>query len=407
LIDLSNNRLQFQHRMSGFSVEFIQWLEQMVQLDPNRRFPNADEALKVLHSLYITRSPAVKLSQCVLEFRATRLIEKLTRTLVIENSVPETILEGHLQVASNSKDPPHTPDTHAWIAIAPKNFKTNQVQCQIKVDTSKLKANSVYKRWILLHTNAALDPFKIQVQVHTASIPKETSTSSTIPELPYLSLLLLLIPAFVTTVVLWKVNAVFGNLLGEIFDAVSKDYFMSLVGGLLFGGGSTSYIGAGVGWGLGYVLASLFDINWDEKYEWGKIGAIFGGGISFFPGALSLVLLGQDVSQLVYIRMVALATMFVLGVGTIIIASMLVAQNCRDRFVKDFDVLILSRLIPAFGISLGVGLMVGLFNPFVIFALAATALPVARVMLSNNFYEFKQRKQIIQERQREKLLIEP
>jgi serine/threonine protein kinase len=250
LIDLSNNRLQFQHRMSGFSVEFVQWLEQMVQLDPNRRFPNANEALKVLQSLHITRSPEVKLSQCELKFGATRLIEKLTRTIVIENSVPETILEGHLQVAADSKDPPHTPGTHAWIAISPKNFKTNRVQCQIKVDTSKLKANSVYKRWILLHTNAALDPFKIQVQVHTASIPKETSTSSTIPKFPYVSLLLLLIPAFVTTVAFLKVNTVFGNLLGDIFDALSRDGAVGLFGGLLFGllfGLLGGLIGTGVG----------------------------------------------------------------------------------------------------------------------------------------------------------------
>jgi serine/threonine protein kinase len=57
LIDLSSNCLQFEHRVSEFSVEFIRWLKQMVRPDPKQRFSNAQEALKALESISITRSP--------------------------------------------------------------------------------------------------------------------------------------------------------------------------------------------------------------------------------------------------------------------------------------------------------------------------------------------------------------
>jgi hypothetical protein len=103
--------------------------------------------------------------------------------------------------------------------------------------------------------------------------------------------------------------------------------------------------------------------------------------------------------------MLALTTIFVMGVGAIIITAIFVAQNCHSSV--RFNVFILSRLIPALGISLGVGLMVGFSNPFVILALAATTLSVARMMFPYSFYAFKQRKQLIQEKRRKKFLIEP
>lgn len=426
-INLSSNCLQFEHRMPEFSVDFIRWLQQMVQPDPQQRFPNAQAALKALQPIFITRSPEVKLSQSVLEFRATQPIQKQSQTISIKNSIPETILEGNLQVAANSKDPPHTPDSHAWIAITPRHFKNNQVQCKITVNTSRLRGNSVYQRWILLHTNAELSPYRIKVKVQTASLPNNQTFVSNRGEdrsfiflplnafrLPYTSLFISLIIPFIATLVLWVINSFFDNLLSQIFNGIAKDIFPYLFFGLfvfpLFGG----FIGFGLGWLLGIIIACLLGSNKlvESSQVGGGLGAIIVAFLTFIASLSGAVNCSTSNCSAVWISYINIKVLiffilFIVGIGATIWTSIKSAESCRQNHMTHGEVIILSRLIPAFGISLGIGLMIGFPNPWIIVALAGTTLPVIRVIFDYDFQSLKQWRQLMQRKQKEQDLIEP
>ena len=111
--------------------------------------------------------------ESVVKFTATRLGEKLTQTVTVENPVPDTVLSGRWEVAPNPQDPPHTPDSHLWIRVEPASFHQNNTVCQILVDTSNLMADKLYKRQLLLHTDAYPETYPITVRVQTAPLPIE------------------------------------------------------------------------------------------------------------------------------------------------------------------------------------------------------------------------------------------
>ncbi|MFZ9740240.1 MAG: serine/threonine protein kinase, partial [Prochlorotrichaceae cyanobacterium] len=124
-VDWSNQLDQkaIEAKIKGCSFRFIEWLNQMVAPDPKKRFPDAAAALEALKPLYVKRTPEVKLSCTTLNFEATKVGEKLSQTITLTNSVPETVLEGHWEVAPHPNDPPHTPDRHPWISFSPKTVQ--------------------------------------------------------------------------------------------------------------------------------------------------------------------------------------------------------------------------------------------------------------------------------------------
>jgi serine/threonine protein kinase len=184
LID-EDNRINFKPLVPKLSLRFVEWLEKLVQHNPKNRYANAAAALEALRPIYVIRVPELQSSQSSLEFKASKLGERLTQTITIHNPIPETVLEGRWEVAPHPNDPPHTPETHAWIKVAPAKFASNRAECRITVDTSQLMANKTYKRQILLHANTAIETYSIAVQVQTAAIPIATKKP------PYLSLAML------------------------------------------------------------------------------------------------------------------------------------------------------------------------------------------------------------------------
>lgn len=178
-IDFSNqlDRSTVDPKLKGCSLTFVKWLDQMVAPDPSKRFADAATALDALKPLYVVRVPevqffkngvAIDLSKTPLEFKATKLGEKLTQTITLVNSIPETVLEGKWEVAPHPNDPPHTPDDHAWISFRQKEFKGNRVDCQITVDTSKLIAQAKGKRELVLEINTTERNYSFLVKVETA-----------------------------------------------------------------------------------------------------------------------------------------------------------------------------------------------------------------------------------------------
>lgn len=180
-----NNRLQFAHLLPKVSLPWIRWLETMVQPNPHDRYANADAALTALKPIYVNRCPTVKLRPAVLEFRAEKLGQKLTQTIAISNSVPDTVLAGHWTFADHPKDLPHAPEKHHWIAIAPMEFESNQALCKVTVRTNDLKANKNYSRQLLLHSNASSELQIVTLKVRTAPVPVKPLT----PPISWLAML--------------------------------------------------------------------------------------------------------------------------------------------------------------------------------------------------------------------------
>lgn len=183
LID-EDGYIVFQHLVPQASLSFISWLKQMVSPKLKIRYPDAATALLALKSLEIVRLP-VALSHTDIEFRANFPGQKLTQSLRVTNSVPETSLVGRWEVALHPSDPPHTPDNHAWIQVTPTRFigNGNAIECQITINTNKLRLSESYERQVILHTNISPKPYLLTVKVQTASLPLPISIAK-IPAVP-------------------------------------------------------------------------------------------------------------------------------------------------------------------------------------------------------------------------------
>ncbi len=220
IINIGTNQvIGLRQKLSTYSLRFVDWIEQVVQPDPKERYKDAAAALSAFIPLYVKRLPEAKLSLhapmfgrsdsiAAIEQAAVRtadnlaashsletveddriivvantLAERLTYTCSLKNNVPDTLLQGWWEVAPHPSDPPHTPNSHAWISFGSRKFSGNDLSCDISFDTSKLKADTTYLRTIILHTNAHPEIREIKLQVHTAAIPH-------LQKIPYRQLIL-------------------------------------------------------------------------------------------------------------------------------------------------------------------------------------------------------------------------
>jgi hypothetical protein len=184
LID-EDGRISFKPLVPKLSLRFISWLEKMVQPKQKDRYPDASAALEALKPIYVIRIPEVTFNQFRLLFQAIKLGEKLTQTIIVSNSIPETVLAGNWSVAPHPSDPPHTLDNHAWISFQPAKFASNRTECKVVVDTGKLMAEKIYKREIVLHTNASQETYSLLIRVETALFPIVTKIPLVTKVIPY------------------------------------------------------------------------------------------------------------------------------------------------------------------------------------------------------------------------------
>jgi len=171
LID-ANYYIRFRHLVPPLQRGWMNWLEKMVEPNPKDRFANAAEALKAIENIDITAIPKLRINRDKLEVTATKFGEKVTQSITISNPIPATLLAGNWEVAPHKSDPPHSPYEHAWISFTPYRFESNEIECKITVDTSKLLANETYSRQILLRTNSDPENYSIAVEVKTAPLPE-------------------------------------------------------------------------------------------------------------------------------------------------------------------------------------------------------------------------------------------
>ncbi|WP_295613929.1 serine/threonine-protein kinase [Chamaesiphon sp. GL140_3_metabinner_50] len=189
LID-EDGKITFQHLTSKLSSGFMDWLETMVAPRASDRYLDAEAALIALKPIYVTRSPSVEFSPPRLQFHATQLGERITKTLTIINNTPDTMLEGTWSIEQHPHDPPNSNRIHKWISLSDREVNGNRVECEITVDTSKLTAQSVGTRSIILTSNAVPETHSLSIEVITAPLPIQAK------QFPYQAMVVFLMFAF-------------------------------------------------------------------------------------------------------------------------------------------------------------------------------------------------------------------
>lgn len=370
LVDFSSNRIVFKDKVPKFSLRFIQWLEKMVESNPANRYQNAEIALEELNPLYVFRVPEVNLENSDLNFVANKVGQQLSQTIIITNTIPDTILEGKWSVSPHPSDPPHTPDSHAWISFLPQQFKSNYDHFKVIIDTNKLKADRYYERKIVLNTNARQEKYYLKVKVKTAAI------EANLPIPPYS---LILVSSLVSAIISGVLSRGLLWILSESFIKLAQQNSLLIIT-------RGAIVGAIVGVIFGAIIwAMIWAMIWLEK-------AII-WGIERDNSAIRRAILRADLAILRVI-MRAMNTEEILQNK----------NNFYNKVLNDRTIAIYVILSIATGILTGVGSVIG-FNSYLLTGLIASALPLTGMLI---YTQFKLRQLKAQYRRQESQnLIEP
>ncbi|MCF2148543.1 protein kinase [Desmonostoc muscorum LEGE 12446] len=409
------SQIRFRHLLPKLSLRFLDWLEMMVQPKLKNRFANAQQALNALILLDVTRCPQVEFSHQIKDFIAIRLGEKIRESITIENVIPNTVLKGHWEVAPHPHDPPHEVNSHPWIRITPKKVAGNHTKCDIEVDTSQLMADKLYKRQLLLHTNAYPAIHTLTVKVQTALIPIEKRESKSYASLIWAFLTGEILAFALIGIIPWIVATLASHNIGllpiEYTGSGSKTFIESGSGAFIFG-----TVAAILGAVLGVLIGGI-DHFLQKKYDsWKDItGVMFGGAMIL--GVLGIIIGGvygtifdsNRPSDLVSIILKSLwgivwggfFASIVGGIaGAIIGFPTSFLMWAVLKIVNDW----LSLLAAAFGISVGLGFVMSFLNPSTIVALGITGIPFLYTLV---YAPIQHQKLITKYRNSEKKLIEP
>jgi hypothetical protein len=257
----------------------MNWLERMVASRIQDRYQSAADALTALQSLDVSSLPKVRIYRHRIEFTATEYGEILTGTIAISNPIPDTILCGRWEVAPHPNDPPHTPYDHSWISFEPQAFESNNIECQIAVDTSKLLASKTYYRRIILRANSEPETHTIELQATTAPLPVPQKTTSLLVFI-LTFMCCLIVATFMGCVVL--PGCIFYLIAPSYFGDPEVDTFLySWITNNMLPICLTSNF-------LGFLFAEIaittklkkYDFNWWGALCVGLIGLIFSGFLS-------------------------------------------------------------------------------------------------------------------------------
>lgn len=362
LVDFSTNKITFKDQVSKFSLGFIQWLEKMVEPNPANRYQNARLALAALKSLDLIRIPEVSLDKLELDFVANSVGQELSKTITVTNTIPDTMLQGEWSVSPHPKDPPHTPDSHSWISFSPRKFESNQVNCLLRVDTSKLKANKNYEREIVLNSNARQEKYYLKVKVKTAPLQPNVS----LPPYGFIlafGLVLALISGIGLQVGLlenvigrWIAVGIFTAIALGIYSSKNRHWFDDendplSVCLLLF-----MFLGVlgPIGWMIVVVIGVVI--------RWASTGVI-------------------DTFEIIdSIKIPAILLAISLGFGVVLAISWAIERAIRAIPWNGGRAIALSVLTAATGILTGIGAVIG-FNSYLLAGLTAAALPLAGMLI--------------------------
>ncbi|MBD2103089.1 hypothetical protein [Leptolyngbya sp. FACHB-261] len=270
-------------------------------------------------------------------------------------------------MAPHFSDPPHTPDSHTWIAFDPPQFVSDQAECTITVDTVQLMADKTYVRKLLLHTNSALETHSLVLKVQTAPVPVP------IVQLPYLFWGLLLTGSGAMAWVTALAVAMAGAGLGVAVAASAAVSFGAAAGALATAGaevGAATSVVAGLG---AISAAAMLALVTGVSTVGGTLTAM-GAGTGAVIGGLT-------------------------GAGLGLVGEQLVERGFSHALA--ISIALLTALL---GIGLGISLAPGYLSIQVGVALLLTGLPLAALVLQPLL---RRTSLLVDHRRRERHLIQP
>ncbi|GAB1537688.1 hypothetical protein NUACC21_03380 [Scytonema sp. NUACC21] len=365
--------IHFKHLLPRLNVGFLNWLEKMVHPRLKNRFANAEMALNALKPLEITLTPnsfkqtlspssispaslknhhclvpKIEISPTVVNFRANSLGERLMQSVSIHDPESETQLDVKWEAVPHPHDPPQTADYYPWISVTPMRFARNYAHLQVWVNTSKLLPDKLYERQLLLHINSSPQTHTLTVKVRTASL------SVARRKLPYAGLIWLGLATNVAAIALtWAAN-VFGNI--PIIFAM---------------------YGAVFGFARGVKTGRI--VGFVKEVTCGTVAGVVAGATSgIIARACGLRAIAPSLVCVAFL----IGTVVGIPMGNTLVKVIdAVACNTVNRgFTKGFTT-VLIILTLATGTSLGSGFVVGFLNPYILWAVAATALPLATLLV--------------------------
>lgn len=295
LID-ANYYVHFRHLVPSGARGWLNWLEKLVEANPQERFADAVKAKEALQEINTTRLPKLRLNTSSLYLEAKQWGDKVAATIEVTNPIPDTLLAGRWEVAAHESDFPHTPYDHSWITFNPPRFSSNQQRCRIEVDTSKLLADESYERQLILHSNSGEDSQVVELKVTTPTIPKS-------PRVHYP--LLIVVAGIYLLAVLLSIEALTPRLSSQFFPQLLVVNDLSL--NWLFWPFSL-----GILWGtpINDKFLSLSGIK-KKKHAW------LGIGLGAFAGTLVGTILGAIVFYFgFFISAIIFSTVLLLGTSS-------------------------------------------------------------------------------------------
>ncbi len=326
LVDISY-RVSFRHLIPNFNVQWVNWLEKMVEPRLKDRYPNALAALDAVPTSPL-RPPEAQFSQSKLIFAAGRVGEQLIQTLSITNPIPETTLEGAWQLEPHLHDP--EAERYQWISVTPQTFRGNQTEFQIMVDTRRLMAGKTYHRRLVLQANTLAKFYPLNLQVQTAPILVKSQL------LPYG---LLTLACLFFTGISWL-----GGWMVLVVRAITESSDVS---------GFSAMLGAAIGLeGAAWLMRSS---------EW-RVGSAASTLAAIFTGALATLRVLTEATSSTGSSVIAEALVGgVEGAITGIVLGTMVEKMIVAGTQKGLAILI-SLLTTLLGISLGLSLILGTMN---------------------------------------------
>ncbi|MBP0018903.1 MAG: protein kinase family protein [Cyanobacteria bacterium SBLK] len=198
------------------SFKFVEWLEVLVNPSSYQRYSNALAALDALKAIDLERLPQAKIKPEAIELKGMRYGEKLTETLSVSNTIPDTLLRGKWEIFYQGDYKVSSSSKSNWLVFDPPEFEGNRINCNIIIDTKKLQAEQTYERQIILKTNDEEKTHKINLKIETAPLTNE--------HIPWLHLAGLII-----------LGILGGSVFGFLFNTVFANYTGFLMG-LILGG---------------------------------------------------------------------------------------------------------------------------------------------------------------------------
>ncbi|BAQ65937.1 protein kinase domain-containing protein [Geminocystis sp. NIES-3709] len=344
-----NLQRQISNKMS---LTWIEWLENIVAINPNHRYSDAITALNIINNVDINCLPNVQISPSILEFKANYYGEIITQNILINNTIIDTDLVGQWEIIPSKYDI-MLDNIHPWITLKPEKFTGNKIQCQITIDTNKLKTDKIYNRKLIIKANSSEKNHIFPLKIETAKIKMNN--------IFYNSLIVLFIVALIC------------GWLSGIMVSFTPDFINWLVFilGLVIGS-------------IGGYGASFSKINWFIKAV---------ASITPLIIIISFVGLGTDVDLIVG---------FIAGLIITCVAGMMI-KFYLEKNTPRIITIILALLTAGFGISFGIDLSFTNNNSFLLLLIKlTTGLPLILILL-NPYWEYK--KQLNHYHKQKQLLI--